>query len=576
MKYILFTIAFLLASNCLKAQYEQFDRVGGVTGAQGFPQPSISSASTYGKIPVGLFTGTPNISIPLYEFKLKDDINLPVNLNYNVGNVKPNNLPSEVGLGWNFECGGYITRIVKDLPDTYYNTDEYGDYRVITTEKTLVQEATSGVQYPGYAPNAPDEYQFSFLGYSGSFIYNYKTGTWMLQSDADIKIEYKRITYGDSRPQIAGPLAQRYNDLKSDGYIIPNPLQYSFFDTFTLTTPDGYKYIFGGTTNTDYNISFKGFMNNPTPITWHLSKIITPSGHEVEFLYQMMPLQINGNMSFNISVEAMFWETAMSYNYELLAPVQLVEIKDITDNKTLASFHYSPSTQLAYNSQHAWMTAMDDGLVTYYTREKSFRLSQLDYLEIFDKIKIKFSYTQNSAERLKLLTLTKTTPSGTQSTYSMNYNPRMLPPYDSGHYDHLGFNNGKDFSYYFTKNFFNNALDTKKQVAEGNKYTNSRMGDKLGEDVTAEMLKSITYPTKGRTEFTFEPNVISSMVSIDRKTLMSARLPYPNTPNYTYPGGIRIKQIDNYDRSGELLTRKHYYYTEDFTPVNRKGISSGI
>ena len=36
MKYILFTIAFLLASNCLKAQ-GQFEKVIGLTGAQGFP-----------------------------------------------------------------------------------------------------------------------------------------------------------------------------------------------------------------------------------------------------------------------------------------------------------------------------------------------------------------------------------------------------------------------------------------------------------------------------------------------------------------------------------------------------------
>lgn len=48
MKYILFTIAFLLASNCLKAQ-GQFEKVIGLTGAQGFPQPGVSNANTQGK-----------------------------------------------------------------------------------------------------------------------------------------------------------------------------------------------------------------------------------------------------------------------------------------------------------------------------------------------------------------------------------------------------------------------------------------------------------------------------------------------------------------------------------------------
>lgn len=88
--------------------------------------------------------------------------------------------------------------------------------------------------------------------------------------------------------------------------------------------------------------------------------------------------------------------------------------------------------------------------------------------------------------------------------------------------------------------------------------------------MTAEMLKSITYPTHGRTEFIYEPNVISSMVSADRKTVQSAHLPYPGTPDYTYPGGLRIKEINNYDSNDELLTRKHYYYTKEFTPTTKE------
>lgn len=94
--------------------------------------------------------------------------------------------------------------------------------------------------------------------------------------------------------------------------------------------------------------------------------------------------------------------------------------------------------------------------------------------------------------------------------------------------------------------------------------------------MTAETLKSITYPTHGRTEFIYEPNVISSMVSADRKTVQSAHLPYPGTPDYTYPGGLRIKEINNYDSNDELLTRKHYYYTKEFTPTTKGGVSSGI
>lgn len=575
MKYLLFTIAFLLASNCLKAQDSEFDKITGLTGAQGFPQPGVSSASTHGQIPVGLYTGTPDISIPLYEFQLRDNIQLPINLNYHLYNVKPNNLPSEVGLGWSLECGGSITRIVKDRADTYYENSS-NEYKPIIGENNLLGAATDAVMFPNSAPNAQDEYQFSFLGYSGSFMYSQEQSKWMVQSDADIKIEYSKTSYGNTRFQISDPLDQFYKYYKSHGYILTHPHEFGLIDSFTLTTPDGYKYVFGGTDKTDYNIPFKGLLNDPTPITWHLSKIITPAGHEIEFTYAIMPYQINGNMSFCVSLEAIFWETAMNYNYELLAPVQLTGIKDVTDNKILARFQYSPSTQLPYDSQYAWETCMDHGLATFFTQEKNFTLNQLNSIKILDKIDYKFTYTKSAAERLKLKTLTKTTPSGTQSTYSLNYFPNHLPGYNTGHYDNLGFNNGKNFQYYFTQKFFENAIDINKQVAEGKEYTNKRLGDTGGFHVTAEMLKSIEYPTHGKTEFTYEPNIISSMVTVDRKALQSAHLPYPGTPDYTYPGGLRIKQIVNYDKDGEFLTKKHYYYTQKFTPTNKQGTSSGI
>ncbi len=45
-----------------------------------------------------------------------------------------------------------------------------------------------------------------------------------------------------------------------------------------------------------------------------------------------MPFQINGNMS-SVCFDALFWQTAMSYDYELIAPVQFATVKDVTDNK---------------------------------------------------------------------------------------------------------------------------------------------------------------------------------------------------------------------------------------------------
>lgn len=560
-----------MISVCTKAQ--KF-----ANGMQGFPNPSISNMTTYGSVPVGLYTGTPNISIPLYNFQLKD-INLPINLNYHPHNVKPNNLPGDLGLGWSLECGGFITRVVKGIPDTAYDNPNL--YLVDMTETDLLDDVFDILNCSSIGnsrdQNTPDEYQFNFLGYSGSFIYDIEKNRWMVQSDSDIKVEYTRIHYRDARSQISIPTTQYYDYLKSEGFSYSwDPLGVAIIDSFTLTTPDGYKYVFGGTNNTDYNISFKWSDGYANSMTWHLAKIITPNKHEVEFKYKLMPQLINGNMSFNIPAETLYQWHSIFYDYELQLGVQLSEIVDNTDHTTLASFQYASSIQLKYDSEYAWMTAADNGAINYFTKQKVFTPNQLKTLSILNNIKYNFTYTTNSNERLKLKKITKIGEPSQVQTYSFNYYSIKLPGYNTGHYDNLGFFNGKDFSYYFTDAFFEAARNKDTHYSEGMKYTQNRLGDATGQYVTAEMLKTITYPTNGVTEFIYEPNVIFQMVSSDRHYLQPARSFYPGTPDYTYPGGVRIRQINNYDTSRELLTRKHYYYTTNFTPDNRDGASSGI
>lgn len=578
MKHIFFTITFAMIS--IYATAQTF-----VNGTQGFPQPSVSNATTYGNIPVGLYTGSVDVSIPLYELQLKD-IQLPIKLNYHTQNVKPNNLPSEVGLGWNLECGGYITRVIRNLPDTTYNNNingtGYPRYRIDMTEERLINETftilnTSSHGSTSYPHNSPDEFHFNFLGYSGYFIYDIQKGRWMVQSDSEIRVEYTQIPYYQIRSQVSLPTAQFYKYLQSQGrYYGYNPLGLPEIESFTLTTPDGYKYTFGGTYKTDYNISFKSIDGYAHAMTWHLSKIITPNKHEVEFKYTTMPLLINGNMSFNIVAGTIYKWNSIYYDYDLLMGVQLSEITDNTKFVTLASFQYTPSTQLKYGSEYAWLTADDYSPVSYFTKQKDFVQDQLGSLSILGKINYAFSYTKNSNERLKLKEITRTDQANHIQNHSFSYYPNKLPGYNTGHYDNFGFYNGKDFSYYFTNAFFIAARKADTQYSEGIKYTNSRLGDRSGEFVTAEMLKTITYPTRGYTEFFYEPNTASQMVTVNRQNLQPTRLQYPGTPDYTYPGGIRIKQVDNYNNTGEFVNRKHYYYTTNFTPENRNGATSGI
>ena len=71
--------------------------------------PNAAGLGLYGDIPVSLYTGTPDISIPLYEIKVKN-YTLPITLSYHASGVQVDQHPSWVGLGWSLFAGGLITR----------------------------------------------------------------------------------------------------------------------------------------------------------------------------------------------------------------------------------------------------------------------------------------------------------------------------------------------------------------------------------------------------------------------------------------------------------------------------------
>ena len=61
--------------------------------------PNATGINLYGDIPVSLYTGTPEISIPLYDIKVQD-FTLPISLNYHASGVKVDQRAGWTGLGW--------------------------------------------------------------------------------------------------------------------------------------------------------------------------------------------------------------------------------------------------------------------------------------------------------------------------------------------------------------------------------------------------------------------------------------------------------------------------------------------
>jgi YD repeat-containing protein len=158
------------------------------------PSPEAASLGKYGDISVSLFGGSPDISIPLGEIA-DTRIKVPISLMYNATGVKVNDIATNVGLSWTLSAGGAITRVIRGQPD------KIGFYQL--PPNVLQFQPNVGITadpyvYPDYdyAKKAldlnydteVDIYYFNFLGRSGKFFEDLKTGKFYTMPTSAIRI----------------------------------------------------------------------------------------------------------------------------------------------------------------------------------------------------------------------------------------------------------------------------------------------------------------------------------------------------------------------------------------------------
>jgi RHS repeat-associated protein len=182
------------------------------------PTPNAAALGKYGDIPVSYFTGVPNISIPIYTVQ-DGALSLPIALSYHASGVKVGEMASWVGMGWSLNAGGMITRTVQGIPDEVY---EKGYYAVGTkleeTSFSQISTQTTLDVANGFKDSEPDIFSFNINGYSGKFY---------------IDAAHKPILV---------PLQDIKIDFSTD------------FADFTLTTPDGSRFIFGKINRNNTNV----------------------------------------------------------------------------------------------------------------------------------------------------------------------------------------------------------------------------------------------------------------------------------------------------------------------------------
>lgn len=579
------------------------------------PTPEIAGLGQYGTIPVGLFTGVPDISIPLHEMKVAGQT-YPITANYHLASVKPQMQEGCMGLGWSLKAGGYISRTVNGVYDEKMHTDGYSPgfyaqgYRMKgITDKQFSADTkhiiSSNDKDPYYELTA-DEFSFSFFGYSGTFCYN-EDGGWTVISDRDIRVEFNPAD-GEGFVKLAGLRSEIF-----PGNWVAKSKNNRYFNKFTLITPDGYRYEFGGIRATDYSISYYNRTHaDLIASTWHLSKIVTPDNCIVTYRYEANDLlcdlkyvpqsKIVYNVPCTPQTPTHGRDAMVGF---LLMPVRLASITTPDEEISLTYFEEMNYCERFWAGALGWNTD-EYHPVTIFTPAQEYEMRQfsvfmnaeLDYTNssllqqsirkelrhsVLHRIAIQsrhaasvskslyLDYTFNNRRKLSLIASREGIPALIPNIVYVHghamlssYEVPASPAPDKDLVYKFGYNKKNPmpdsytntetdyWGYYVGKNISFSALPEFTKPAPVETY------------MLSDVLTEIAYPTGGKNRFEYEENRYSQYVD-NTHTLLK--------PQFGTAGGLRVKSVSRHDRSGALLNTTRYHYATDKKPgTNSSGI----
>ncbi|SEW52512.1 RHS repeat domain-containing protein [Chitinophaga arvensicola] len=453
------------------------------------PSPNAAALGKYGDVPVGLYTGIPNINIPLYAISF-GQFSLPISLSYYSGGLKVNELASQVGLGWSLNAGGVVTRSVNVKPDEngYMILGKMATLDSLIPHSNNVRQAVNGTW-----DLVPDNFSFNFNGRSGKFII-------------------------DATPQ-------------NKVHIIPfQPLDITFssrLGSFQIIDENGIIYKFN-TNETSYTVGtvFEEEYNS----SWYLTTIVTPYGN-VDFTYAS-------------DVDDVISEQSSEVDYTLTAGTcdpmgdgGITNFNVRAATKKLISITSPAGKVNFYNAANR--------------RDATYR-SKLDSIVVEDKkgniirrFNLKYGYhgsltnTDIRSRRLRLDSVGEegSTPNASKWHSFEYYNSANVPLTNAKSQDTWGFNNGVSNSKLLP------ALDT----FIGSRHivlSGANRSPNFNATITG-VLNKITYPTGGTTSFEYELNdygAKSGKTNTERQKIWNtATASARNTIGQTNPDMIDVK-----------------------------------
>lgn len=442
------------------------------------PSPNASSLGKYAEWPVNLYTGLPGISIPLYELKGRN-LTLPITLSYHASGIKVGEVASSVGLGWSLSAGGVITRSVIGLPDDVVGAgylsvrQQYSNPGDMSSAPiSLAQDSTTAFEVAsGGTDSDPDHFVFSALGISFNFYF---------AGDGTI-------------------VTQPYSNLR----ITKNASD----DSWTVILENGTQLVFGGGTNfveQTFNPRFASIAADITSYvsSWYLKSMTSPEGEVFNFTYTTSYVdqntyyyEVDYEKSQDILRTAGFTVPNIKTGMKKaeVQHVSILNLSSIESNLAKIVFDTSGRTDCpgaaAINGMRV-IVKKDSSCVRQFRFYYSYSSAVTSNVyPIPDMTSPTF--------RLKLDSLKEmSSDSSLSKVWSFQYNPLHLPARNSFAQDYWGYYNGQTANTTLLPYVLGFDPAVHPSGIRGADSTS----------MTAEMLTQITYPTKGYSQFNYEPN----------------------------------------------------------------------
>lgn len=539
--------------------------------------PEVALLGRFGDIPVGHYTGTASVSVPLYNLKV-DHLEIPLVLSYHTSGIKIADEATWVGLGWNFMPEATITQEIRGKEDNPYGGDGFNTlsgYNAFKNNFTTLysenpyyrlmaghQETNDGLSAISPQPTddaydviialkakkgQPDIFTYNFYGYSGKFFYNPENTSEILFLESNEDVKFVRN-----------------------------------FDGWLATTNKGDKFFFyvvekSRTDQTDYT---------DIGITFKISKIELTSGKTIKFTYQdeqtyqQYPSEVARFPNFGMSQSVVTNYNATINEKKTLIGIETEDTKinfNLTNREDIKP--NSPATPIKKLASIDIKSKYPDKTI------KSF-VFNTDY---FPTVAIQTVEEGYRNKRLKLNSVQEVNYDnlGVQiqslPPYAFDYDTTYTMPSKISSSDFYGYYNGSnassllpDLSYFDYLNqspYKNYNINVTYPYTPTSRYTNPTF-------ITTNILKKVTYPTKGRTEFEYESNTFVNQFIPTQQQVAAVRTDESITHRgaSTVPGGYYFIRSQSFKPSqtvtinfsntifdgymGPVYPQTHYPYSE--------------